>query len=128
MKCMISQPMNGLTEEQIKETRAKAIECLEKLGYEFEDSYFEDEWSKPENMAARGVVNIPVAFLSKSIEKMANCDAVLFCYGWEKMRGCRIEHQIASDYGLKIIYMPVQLHSLNKINTINLREDNENGI
>lgn len=108
MKVMISQPMRGFTEEQIKETRAAAIAYIEEQGHEFVDSYFEDEWDKPENMTARGVVNIPVAFLSKSIERMSNCDAVLFCPGWSDMRGCRIEHQIALDYGLTILYMPEQ--------------------
>lgn len=106
MKVMISQPMKGRTEEQIKETRAAAIAYIEEQGHEFVDSYFEDEWAKPENMTARGVVNIPVAFLSKSIERMANCDAVLFCPGWGAMRGCRIEHQIAQDYDMALLYMP----------------------
>lgn len=105
MKVMISQPMRDFTKEQIKETRAAAIAYIQEQGHEFVDSYFGDEWAKSENMTARGVVNVPVAFLSKSIEKMANCDAVLFCPGWGAMRDCRIEHRIALDYGLTCLYM-----------------------
>ena len=34
MKAMISQPMNGKTEQEIVETREKAIKVLTKKGYE----------------------------------------------------------------------------------------------
>ena len=44
MKAFISQPMNGLPEEEIRETRAKAIRFLDTRypGIEIIDSYFED--------------------------------------------------------------------------------------
>lgn len=31
-------------------------------------------------------------------------EAAYFCKGWEKARGCRIEHEAAKAYGLEIIY------------------------
>ena len=37
--------------------------------------------------------------LAKSIEAMSKADAVVFMKGWQEARGCRIEHQIAIDYG-----------------------------
>lgn len=49
---------------------------------------------------------VPVAYLSMSIAKMSECDAVYFCAGWSKMRGCKIEHQIAQEYGLEILGLP----------------------
>lgn len=101
---MISQPMKGHTEEQIKVIRTRAEKYLTTAGYVIRDTYFEDEWANPENMTARGVHNIPVAFLGKSIEGMSYCDAVYFCKGWEHARGCKIEHTIAQEYGLEIIY------------------------
>ena len=55
-------------------------------------------------MEAEGVVQIPVRFLAKSLEKMSLCDAVYFCKGWEQARGCRIEHEVAVAYGLNVIY------------------------
>ena len=103
-KAMISQPMAGKTNKQILEQRDKAIKALKDMGYEVVDSYFDDEWSKPENMEKRGIVNIPLCFLAKSLEKMSECDAVYFCEGWENTRGCNIEHGVAFAYGLKIIY------------------------
>ena len=35
---------------------------------------------------------------------MSKCHAAYFCKGWENARGCRIEHDAAIAYGLKIIY------------------------
>ena len=35
---------------------------------------------------------------------MSRCNAVYFCKGWENARGCKIEHDAAVAYGLKIIY------------------------
>ena len=104
MKAMLSQPMNGKTEEEIVATRGKAIQALKTQGYELVDTHFNDEWSKKENMESEGVVQIPVRFLAKSLEKMSLCDAVYFCKGWEQARGCRIEHEVAVAYGLNVIY------------------------
>ena len=104
MKAMLSQPMNGKTEEEIKATREKAIAVLEEKGYEVVNTLFTDEWYNPENMEARGVVQIPLCFLAKSLENMSLCHAAYFCKGWEKARGCVIEHAAAEAYGLDIIY------------------------
>ena len=71
MKAMLSQPMAGKSEEEMKE---------------------------------RGVVQIPLCFLAKSLEKMSMCHAVYFCKGWEQTRGCRLEHDAAVAYGLTVIY------------------------
>ena len=42
-KAMISQPMAGKTEEEIKVTRDKAIKKLNELGYELVNTLFTDE-------------------------------------------------------------------------------------
>ena len=104
MKAMLSQPMNGKTDEEIIATREKAIKNLEAAGYEVVNTLFTDEWYNSENMKARGVVQIPLCFLAKSLENMSLCHAVYFCKGWENARGCKIEHDAAVSYGLDIIY------------------------
>lgn len=104
MKAMLSQPMAGKTEQEIIETREKAIKKLEEMGYEVVNTLFTDEWYSPENMKKRGVVNIPLCFLAKSLENMSLCDVAYFCNGWEVARGCRIEHDAAMAYGVKIIH------------------------
>ena len=102
-KAMISQPMNGLTEEQITADRERAIEALKGMGYEVVNTRFTDEWYSKENMEERGVVQIPICFLAKSIENMSLCHAAFFVKGWENARGCKIEHEIATQYGMTII-------------------------
>lgn len=104
MKAMISQPMNGKSDEEIDDTRLKAVKSLEDLGYEVENTLFTDEWYSDEKMKERGIVQIPVCFLAKSLDSMSLCQAVYFCKGWEEARGCRIEHEVAVNYGLTILY------------------------
>ena len=104
MKVFISQPMKDRTEEEILKERDFAIKTF-KINYETEneaveilDSYFEDY--NPQTGS------IPLKYLAKSIELLADAD-VLFCVGeWENARGCKIEHECAKEYGIKIVYMP----------------------
>lgn len=103
-KAMISQPMNDLTDEEIEKTREKAIRHLDRLGYKVVSTLFKDGWYNNSAMKDRGVMNIPVYYLARSLESMSFCDAVYFCDGWEDYRGCRIEHDVAEEYGLDIIY------------------------
>jgi len=53
MKVMISQPMAGKTENEIIDTRDRAITALESAGYEVVNTLFTDEWYSPEAMEAR---------------------------------------------------------------------------
>ena len=87
MKAMLSQPMAGKTDEEI-----------------IVNTLFTDEWYSQEKMQERGVVQIPLCFLAKSLENMSLCHAAYFCKGWENARGCRIEHDAAVAYGLDVIY------------------------
>ena len=87
-KAMFSQPMKGLTDEEIIKTREKAVAFLD----------------SNEAMKERGVVNIPMCFMAKSIEDMSLCHVAYFAKGFEKARGCRIEHEVAKAYGMEILY------------------------
>ena len=104
MKAMLSQPMAGKTDAEIVAARNKAIDALTALGYDVANTLFTDEWYSQEKMQERGVVQIPLCFLAKSLENMSLCHAAYFCKGWENARGCKIEHDAAVAYGLKIIY------------------------
>ena len=102
-KAMFSQPMAGKTQEEIIATREKAMKVLEK-DFTVINTLFTDEWYSREKLSERGVVQIPLCFLSKSIENMSLCHAAYFAKGWENARGCKIEHDVAKAYGLEIIY------------------------
>lgn len=103
-KAMLSQPMAGKTEQEIIETRERAIAALKAQGYEVINTLFTDDWYSDTAMQERGVVQIPLCFLAKSLENMSLCHAAYFCKGWEDARGCRIEHEAAKAYGLTVIY------------------------
>ena len=103
-KAMLSQPMAGKTEAEIIETRERAIKHLESIGCEVVNTLFTDEWYSDEAMKNRGVVQIPLCFLAKSLENMSLCHVAYFAKGWENARGCKIEHDAAVAYGLEVIY------------------------
>ena len=98
---MISQPMRGKTDAEIMETRARAVETLHNMGYNVADSFFhgENALEVPET-----VINKPLYYLGKSLEKMAECELLYCCKGGDKARGCRVENVVATDYGLTICY------------------------
>lgn len=96
MKVMISQPMKGKKESQIRLERQKVIKKLEDLGWQVIDTIFTDEAPKSCNTA--------IYYLSKSIEEISKVDAVMFMNGWEKARGCRIEHDICLQYETLTMY------------------------
>lgn len=96
MKVMISQPMNGKTTEQIQAERKQLVEKLERLGWEVADTIFAEESPKDCDTA--------LYYLSKSIEAIGKVDAVMFMNGWQKARGCKIEHEICQQYGKDTMY------------------------
>ena len=103
-KAMLSQPMNGLTDDEIVAVRNRAVKYLEENGFEVVNTLFTDTWYSDNSMKERGVVQIPLCFLARSLENMSLCHTAYFCTGWENARGCRIEHEAAKAYGLEILY------------------------
>ncbi len=97
-KLFISQPMKDKTEEEILAVRKKAIESAKVMlneDVEVIESYFEDY--NPD----KGCV--PLKYLAKSLELLADADVAYFAKGWESARGCRIENQCAIEYGIDTI-------------------------
>ena len=95
MKIMISQPMKGKTNEQIREERKALVESLEREGHQVIDTIFDK---------APADEDIAIYMLSQSIRFIGKVDAVYFMKGWEKARGCCIEHEVAVQYGRKTFY------------------------
>lgn len=96
MKVMISQPMKNREEDDILAERKVIIEKFKNMHIDVIDTFYKDEI--PEDY------NVGVYFLGKSIQDMAKADALFMCEGWRDSRGCRIERQVAQDYGIKILY------------------------
>lgn len=99
MKVFISQPMNGKTDEEILKERNQAIEKVKKQYEDVEiiESYFDDY--NPEAGC------IPLKYLAKSIELLADADLAVFLKDWGTARGCNIEHLCAVNYGINRIYL-----------------------
>lgn len=76
--------------------KTKSNKKLEDLGWQVTDTIFTDEAPKSCNPA--------IYYLSKSIEEISKVDAVMFMNGWEKARGCRIEHDICLQYEILTMY------------------------
>lgn len=91
MKVFISMPMNGKTEEQVREE----MEAIKKdFGFsdaEFIDSIIPDHEDKT-----------PLECLSESIKLLDTADAAFFAKGWEEARGCRVERAVAENYNIMI--------------------------
>ena len=97
-KLFISQPMKGKSENEIMKARESAIKRAELvIGEEVEviDSYFTED--EPQG------VNSGLWWLGKSLLLLATADIVYFAQGWDKARGCKIEHACAEEYGIRII-------------------------
>lgn len=96
LRVMISQPMRGKTNEQIRQERANLVEKLEKDGLEVIDTIVSEEPPKGSDQA--------IYYLSKSIEFISKVDIVYFMKGWKNARGCKIENKICQDYGKQTMY------------------------
>lgn len=98
-KIFISQPMRGLTDEEILKAREE-IKCRaeQTVGESLEliDSFIREY---------PGEINksIPVWYLGKSIQFLSEADVAYFGGDWRNARGCKIEHEIAKEYGINII-------------------------
>ena len=92
-KLLISQPMRGKTDEEIKIERENAInQAKEIIGEEVEvlETFFDD--FRPDAK--------PLHYLAKSLEFLADADVAIFIGDWNNYRGCKIEHECAVEYGI----------------------------
>ena len=93
MKIFISQPMRERSNDEIQKERAELMDAVREQYEHTEelDTFFDNpEWGA-------------LMCLAKSIEALSQADAAVFAPGWEKYRGCRIEHQCCVDYGVPIL-------------------------
>lgn len=95
---MISQPMRGKSEAQIRRERMELEELLAARNDVVVDTVLTDTISS-------NIKNAALVCLGESLKIMAKCDAVVFMPGWNMARGCILEHQAAKDYGLLLVEM-----------------------
>ena len=91
-KLFISQPVKGKRPAEVYTEYERAVERVESyLGEKVEiiGSFFDDEYTSLE-------------LLAESIASLAKADIAYFAEGWERSRGCRIEHECAQKYGMLV--------------------------
>ena len=93
MKVFISQPMIGFSREDVLRRRQ---EVKLRLFHELGD--YNIEFIEP-----RVSYSDPILNIGESIKRMAGASVAYFMHGWEKHRGCIIEHEVAVQYGIRCI-------------------------
>ena len=97
IKVFISQPMKDKTNEQIEAERKRAVETIKK-------EYFDDEVEIIDSFFKGAPHDAkPLWFLGKSFELLSTADVAYFIKGWDKYRGCKMEHTAALEYGIRVI-------------------------
>jgi len=79
----------------IKE-RKPVEKMLENKGYEILNSIFEE--TPPE-----GTKSCATWYMAKSLEVLSQADTIYFMKGWQQGSGCKIERQVAEEYGIPIL-------------------------
>lgn len=104
MIVFISQPMSGLSEEEITITRERVIDrIIKKYGHDVTimNSYYNDDYRKAtEEDMGDALKHPPLYWLSQALESLAECDVIWMCDGWEESKGCFIEMQCAQFYDI----------------------------
>ena len=100
MKVFISQPMRGISQEEIDSRRQ---EIIDKIKDKYLNENIEFIYSIIIEEPPEEINYSTVWYLSKSIEKLADATLVYFDKGWEKTRGCQIEYNICKAYNIPTI-------------------------
>lgn len=100
----ISQPMSGLTNEEILKVRHEATEYISNKYPEYAISVLPSYKEQP--YETNNAV-IEVNLLGNAISLMASANIIYFVPGWQKSRGCQIENEVArrwlEDTGVELI-------------------------
>lgn len=103
-RVFVSIPMRGRSYQEIKKDMQKVIlklndYKLKNIEYKLINSLHNLDKIK----FSKECRSKSVECLSRSIKYLSTADVAYFYKGWEKARGCKIEHEIAKQYGLEII-------------------------
>lgn len=96
MKVFISQPMSGLSEEEVMKERQRALDVIKTRHPDQEIEVIENyKHDLPEG-------SHPLDYLGRDIIMMKDADLVFFVRYHNIARGCRCEQTVALAYGLSI--------------------------
>lgn len=90
-KIFISQPVQGLSEEEIKRERKEIVRAIA------------EEYGKDTKILGNYYLIDDLNLLVSELKDLANATAAFFARGWQESKRCKIEHDIAEAYGLEIV-------------------------
>lgn len=94
---MISQPMNGVPDSEVRKIQDDLKEKFAKYNIDVIDSFLTE-------VPSTEIRNPRLFYLGRTIQNfLSDVDAVYFCTGWERAKGCRIERHICEEYGIPIL-------------------------
>ena len=104
LRIFISQPMANKTDEEIfdaSERVAKKIKNYFNDDVQIVQSYIDDD----NVFTVKPIIkNMPLYYLSKSLELLSRSDVIVMATGWENNRGCITEYECARRYGILVIF------------------------
>lgn len=94
MKIYISGKISGTDLTETRARFAAVAKAMKRLGYE------------PVNPLDNGLSEQDTweAHIVKDIATLLQCKAIYMLQGWQESKGARIEHYIATEIGLSIMY------------------------
>jgi len=94
MKIYISGKISGTDLTETRKRFAAAAKAMKRLGYE------------PVNPLENGLTEHDTweSHISKDIADLLQCKAIYMLQGWQESKGARIEHYIATEIGMPIMY------------------------
>lgn len=93
MKAFISQPMGGMSDDEIVIVRDAIWKLIqERHGEDCEiiDSFIPGAIEEDD----------PIRCLGESIKKLKDADVAYFAPGWDEARGCVVEHAVCEFYNI----------------------------
>ena len=101
IKLFISQPMNGLSDEEIISERNRIVDkFVEAMRMQYPiinadvtvvNAIYVYKPCPPKNTAR-------IWYLTESIRTMDDADVIIFGKGWDKASGCRVERAVVENY------------------------------
>lgn len=94
MKIYISGKISGTNLAETRKRFASVAKAMKRLGY------------KPVNPLENGLTEHDTweVQIAKDIADLLHCKAIYMLQGWQDSKGARIEHYVATEIGLHIMY------------------------
>lgn len=98
---VISQPMRGMSPEQVEAVRKEAEKDVVSMGFEPYENVYDADFS--DQTVPEGCKHPGILAMAGALERLSQADALYLAPGWSSARGCRIEYEVALSFGMAII-------------------------